>query len=236
MAKYISKDVRIFFENLELGTATTNISVGMQTLGVEKTSFTEDGDTYVAGIRQDAIEWSGLFDDSISMDKSIGSLVGSGTKVFSVFIGSGIGSVAFAGLSHNFMARPTISLRDLVGVDAAFQPEGTLSEGVILIPKTTTAAGMNFGSLNQVSTTTAGGHLYSHVLTASGSLTTGTVTIIMQEGPDGAAWATFLSNVHTALGGVGSSTTTGTVEQWVRGQYASSTAGTATFLAVWSRG
>lgn len=238
MAKYHSGQVKIFIDQFELGTAMTEVSVMLQAQTLDPTSISDEADKALTGIRQDEFDLSGLFDDSNSYDAAAGSyLGGTSARVFTIYMGSATGSPAYAGTAFLISHRPGVSVRNLITQGITLQPNGTIDKCVLLFPKTSATGTLSSGNLDQSSTTTAGANFYTHILSRTGALSTGSLTLFLQEGPDATSLASFATHQYVTgmVGAQVSKATTGTVEAFVRAFYTSSTAGTAVFVAVFKR-
>jgi len=235
VASFWSRDVKIYFDKYDLGTATTRWAIALEVQTLDPTTFEDAGDRVVAGLRSDQFEWTGLFDDSASIDEVMGSLLGSGNKALSVVIGSGVGSVAYGATAQMYGGRNPIGHTDLVRAEMNTRPDQAFDVCRVMAPRTTGTASTNFGTLDNLALTTAGGTMYTHMFLMTGSLGTGSGTLRVEDSVDGTTWAVFTTQLYTTAG-ADKVVASGTLNRRTRAAYSSTTAGTASYSIIFNRG
>lgn len=233
MSRFFSSDVRVYHGTYELGTAMTRIMFAMQLEALDQTAFGDAAERMLAGQRKDGLELGGLFDDSTAFDAAAAALLGSGTRLVTMLIGSGTGSRSFNTWAELLAAKPAAQMGQLVAQETRYQPNQEVKPGVLLFNRAAVAGTATGGGVNQAGsgTTTAGGTMFAHVF----SVTAGTGSLLIEEGPDGVSWNPVGTlSVAAATGtqlAVGSGTT---IRQWVR--FRSTGTGTYNAAVFWSRG
>lgn len=217
MAKLWSNEVRVFYEGINLGTATTRLSLSLEQDTIERTAFGDAAESFLPGVRRDSIEWAGMYDNTTALDTVFGTLIGSATKVISVMVGTATGSRAFAGTGALLMKGEVARIADIVRQEASFKPDQAWDSGIHYGGAVTiTAVGGSgvSGSVDNGGSTLSGGTIYLHVL--AGSFGGGTAVVLLQHGSvitDFADLATF-GGINALTGSL--QAISGTVRQWTR--------------------
>jgi len=227
MAKLSADLIRVYFAGFDIGTATTSVDVTLAVEPLDPTSLGDGAERAIAGIRNDSVEWAGLFDDSTLAADTAGSLVlGSGgtNNVFAVHIGTNTGSVAFAGTAIMFSVKGGGGVKDIVYQEATWQPDGVLEKGFTQCVKTMMTGSNSSTFLNFGASSTGSGRWYLQVFSYAGG---GSTTITLQHGSATVAGSLFgigsfiVSTRNSFLGSLAGSIrqytritkdTTGTVE------------------------
>lgn len=232
MAKFGAQLTRWYFGGYDVGTATTSWSLTLAVMPLDPTAITDAGERALAGIRQDAVEWSGLFDDSQSGDAAGSALIGSGTRnVLTVFIGTGTGSVAYAGTGIITASRQAGGAKDLVAQELELKIDGSLERGVSHGIRATIGTGTALGTHDNSASSTNGGTWYVQIF----STTTG--TLFLQDSADGTTWAAITSGTITFTGRDSRKVTfTGTARRYTRTLLGTAGTATATVAAMVIRG
>ena len=215
MAKKLASDMNVYYGSYNFGTATTSVSVALEAKSLDPTALTDTAERVLGGIRGDAITWGGLFDDAASVDAAGSALLATGTGVFSVLIGTGTGSRAYAGTAYLLAAKPVSNIGDLVKMEVAMTPDQGFSVGVHYGPAISkpSSAQVTSGTLDNAALTTAGGVGYIHVFTVS----SGTINANLQESSTGTAWTSIVSGTMLATGGTSARLPlTGTIQRYTR--------------------
>ena len=186
MAKISADKMRVYFAGFDFGTATTSASVELAVAALDPTTIADSAERAIAGIRADAVEWAGLYDDSTLSPDVAGSLViGSNTNnVISVHIGTSISGVAFAGTVVMLAAKAGGGVKDLVYQEAMLQPDGTLEKGFTQIIRTAFTGSGSSAFLETGGSSVNGGRWYLQVFSYTGG---GSATITLQHGSSTAA-------------------------------------------------
>ena len=204
---------------------------------LDPTVVGEAAERGTAGLKMDTVDWAGLFDDSLSADAGGSLLIGSSTNnVYTVIIGSAIGSVAYAGTGLLLKAKVVTGVKDLVREEVSF----TIDQGLdrcqtYFVKSSATAVGTNnSGTIDNTASSTGSGTMYVHMFSFSGSISTGTTIVYFQHSSDTVTWTNIGTALFTATGAQRVSFA-GSVLRWTRGQSTMSTAGTATYAMVGRR-
>ena len=215
MAKRWSNDVRVHFGGYDIGTALTSVSVSQAVVALDPTALGDAAERQLAGIRQDMVEWAGIFDDSLSSDAAGAAMLGSGTNnVFQAHFGTATGSLAYAGTVLMVSHKAVASKSELVMAEGEFKADGKLYRGNTLLTKTTfTGSGSSepadFGAIS-----TGTSALFIQIFSFAGA---GSGSLFLQ----GATTATGVyTSIATLLGGTATKSYialgTGTLNRWTR--------------------
>lgn len=215
MAKLYSNAVRVHFGGYDIGSALTSVAVAQAVVPLDPTALGDAAERQLAGIRQDTVEWAGIFDDSLSSDAAGAAMLGSGTNnVLQVHIGTGTGSLAYAGTVLMVSHKVAASKSELVMAEGEFKADGKLYRGNTLLTKTTfTGSGSSepadFGTIS-----TGTSALFVQIFSFSGA---GSGSLFLQG-------ATTATGVYTSIATILAATATksyialgtGTLNQWTR--------------------
>lgn len=219
--------VRFFFGGYSPGTHTTSIGVRLAIDALDPTTITDGAERATAGMRNDQAEWAGLFNNAAQALYNAEALVGTGTHVVSVHMGTAAGDPAYLGTAF-LLSKPNVfNIKELVREEAEFRLDGTWQTGTVLYPKTSgtgnaTGTAVNFGA---VSTGTYSG--YVHVF----ALNTGTINVIFESATTatGAYTLHASANITSAQAPTGTLvTSTATINAWHRFRF-TNTVATATW-------
>ena len=233
MAKYWSNSVKVYFGPYDFGTATTSIGITKAVAVLDPTVLGEAAERGTAGIKMDTVDWAGLFDDSLSADAGGSLLIGSSTNnVYTVIIGSAIGSVAYAGTGLLLKAKVVTGVKDLVRQEVSFDMDQGLDrcQSYFIKNTATTTGTNNSGTIDNAASSTGSGTMYVHMFTMTG----GTTTVFFQHSSDTVTWTNIGTAIFTATGAQRVSFA-GSVLRWTRGQSTMSAVATAVYAMVGRR-
>ena len=170
MAKIWSGDIRFYGLGYDLGTATTSVGWTLQVAPLDVTTIGQLAERQVAGIRQDSMEWGGIFDDSLSADAAGSALLGSGTNnVLQVHVGTATGGIAYASTGLMLHHKMAASKSDLVMSEAEFKVDGRWRRGQTLLTKTTFTGSGSSGAMDGTALSTGTSALFVQVFAFSGA-------------------------------------------------------------------
>lgn len=183
MGKFYSNALRLYWGGFNPGTATTSAALGLVSAVVDDTSWGDEAESFTPTLRQDTLTWAGIFDDgSDSMDAAATALLGSSTNnVLSFLVGTGTGSIAYAGTIIQTVVRAPVTFNELVRHEAEFQPDQPWDRGFSYGEATsiTTATGSGTtGTIDNSAISTATAAWYLQVTT--GSFGAGTAIVYLQ--------------------------------------------------------
>jgi hypothetical protein len=202
--------------------------------GLDPTTVVDTAERTTAGIRNDVCEWSGLFSDSAKSLESALAIVGTGTHVLSLHIGTANGDIAYIGTAFIMAKTPSMNLRELVRDEARFALDGIWNRGVVLYTQTEATGSATGTAYDSTSSSTAGGTYNVHVMRVS----TGTINVIWEASTTATGVYTVLASANiTAVTGtrltIGSGTT---IARFVRHRHTNTVAaGTNDIAAAFSR-
>lgn len=192
--------VRFHFGGYNAGIHTTSIAVQMALDALDPTAIVDVAERVLAGLRNDQAEWSGLFSDTTESLNSAVALVGTGTHVISVHIGTATDDIAYLGTAFLMSKKPSMNLRELVRDEAVFSLDGNWNRGRVLYTQTLGTGSATGGAVDGTAASTAGGTYNVHVMQVS----TGTVNVIWEA-------STTATGVYTVLASANITTATGTI-------------------------
>ena len=211
MAKFSMHSVRFYYDRYDPGTAATRLSVTLAAASLDPTSVTDVAEQKSAGVRQDQVAFAGWFDDG---SEAMKTLVGTGAKVVSMYVGTGTGSKAYCGQAHLVDAPEPVARAELVRQEATFVVDGQLERAHVLRNKFVATATGNSGSADNGTISGLGGTLYVHIHSLSG---TGTGTITLQDAAVAGTWAAVANMTFNPTGaGATAIGTTGTLRRFRR--------------------
>ena len=191
---------RFHFGGYDPGIHTTSVGITLAMDSLDPTALTDVAERVLAGIRGDSAEWSGLFSDTTKALNSAAALVGTGTHVISLHIGTATGDIAYIGTAF-LMAMPhPMEGKQLVREEASFQMDGTWNRGSVLYTQTEATGSATGGATDGTNSSTAGGTYNVHIMRVS----TGTVNVIWEA-------ATTATGTYTVLASANITTVTGTI-------------------------
>lgn len=197
MAKKIASDLRFYFGGYDPGTATTSVTLGLECEALDTSALTDAAERQLAGLRKDVITWAGLFDDSAdAMDAAQAVLLGSGTAVVTLLLGTATGDRAYSGTAYALSNKPAANVAELVKLESGFKPDQSWSRGYVMAVRGTITGSAQTGTID--GTTTATGYEgYIHIFSFSGS-GTATVRVVSRAGTG--AWVN--TGANGTLGGI----------------------------------
>ena len=240
MGVFFSKDVRFYFGGYDPGTAMTRFRQPLEVGALDNTTFTQAAERVLPDIRQDKLEWAGLFDDGAdSLDAAVGVLVGTSTNNhISILYGTATGNRAYSGTALQIGLHQPAEIRGLIRSEAVFIIEGQWKPGAHYGAKQTltgTSGTAVTGTIDNTAASTGSGTLFVHVLTITG----GTSSLVFEDSADNVTYAGLVTLVATgkrsfatSVGSAGS----GTIRRYTRVRHATGTGTSAEFAAVLVRG
>lgn len=170
MVKRWSNDVRFYFGGYEIGTATISLGWTLAVAPLEITALGDGGERMAAGIRQDVMEWGGIFDDATAADAAGSALLGSGTNnVLQIHVGTSVGSVGYASTALMLHHKMSASKSELVMSEADWRVDGKWYRGQTLLTRTTFTGSGSSGTADGTALTTGTSALFLQVFTFSGA-------------------------------------------------------------------
>ena len=235
MAKFFSRDVRVFFDGYDPSPQTVRYDLGIEQGALEVTAFGDAGERVIAGVKTATFEWAALFDDVSTALDAANTLIGNGTaRVLMVLIGTGTGARAFAGTAFMLAQKEEAHISELVRMEAAFRSDQAWDVAVHYGPKAVLPPGTNSGSIDNTAASTAGGTVYFIIHSA----TTATGTALLQDSADGITFAT-LGTALIVYSGTGPISTVGTyagtIRRYTRVLNVAGSTGTITITAALKR-
>lgn len=232
MAKFFSDAFKVFYDGFNPGTHTIGCTISLHKPAADVTAFGDVAEKGIVAVRQDSIDWAGIFDDDAQALNAGAALLATAGRVVSVAVGSATGSRYYAGTAIFVALQPGGRKGEIVPLAARFVAEGAWGTGQLLVnaPPQTVGSGTlgTGGSTDGVAATTNGGFFVVHVLSA-----TGTRDILLQHSDDGTTWA----DLNAGSGTFGTATSTliavnGTIRRYTRWLLsATPSGGTFTFVA-----
>jgi hypothetical protein len=236
MSKRIGKWTKFWVEGYALTTLLTAINPDTQYDTIDVGGFTQDK-YYLAARGDSSLGIEGFFSDTAGETHTALSGIASGTaaSVVTVAIGNnatptvGDPSISMTAQQLDYVGTP--NLNEAVAVSANFKTglDQVLDYGVLLCDATITANG-NQSSVDQSTSSAAGGVGYFHITALSAG---DTITINIQDSADDAAWADLITCTldGTAVDGE-RVTVAGTVNRYVRAEYVVTGSGVSFPIAV----
>ena len=213
-----SGDVRVYFAQFEVGTATVAVGIKREVQDLETTALGDPAERTIPGIRMDKMEpaWSGYFHDGTSFDAYKAASVGSGTKVHSILIGTTTGDISYSAqmqLSSESVNSPN---KGVVMAEGSLRPDGTWDRGRVLLVRSTATGSSVSGSVDNSALSTGSGFFILHVFSIGAGTTS---TIALQDSADGANFTDLALQVistSTAYRISAGSGAGGTIRQYTR--------------------
>lgn len=246
---------RVLFNNADLSQILQEVSVESTVNALDTTVFQNDDKTYIAGVRDGSVNYSGLFDGTALSTASTASTGALDARFQSALAASTQPIVTYGPEDDTIGNRARLFRQeqtaytagspadDVVKVAAVGQISGRQDYGVFLHPLTArTSTSSTFTSVNSgiAAGTTGGGVGHFHMTAAS---TVATFQAIIQHSSSSTAWSTLLtfssSTGTTSAGAAQRSTVSGTVKRYVRAAIPTFTGGagkSATFAVAFARG
>ena len=214
MAKFFSNVMAFHFQGYDAGTHTTRLTVTMQVNPLDATVFLESAERVLPGVRGDALEWAGFYEDGTgSAGTSLvgaSTLLGTGTLYVTVYIGTGTGSVAFSGTTLYLAKKDSAEMGGLVRTEAIWGLDGTWAKGKTDTYKLGLSSSGSSGVIDNGASSTAGGYWFIHQHSGSGSLA-------FQHGTDTITWVDVQTFTNfSGPAGTYRSLGTGTIQRYTR--------------------
>lgn len=225
MAVQHGKGTQVFLNQFNVTPYCTAASASYQQQLVNVTTFGNNSEVRLPGLRQGNLSIQGLFDGGDDLQDEIFSGLSLTTApLVTVFQSSaaptfGDRAQVFQGWQGNYGARSPVA--DAVRFSNGFESTGNVYPGAVCHTHTQRTTTGNFTSFDHGALTSNGAIANLHVTQFSGT----TVTIKVQHSTDNSVWVDLITfNAVTGLGSQRGSST-GTVNRWLR---AAITAGTFT--------
>ena len=212
MARRWSGEVRVYFEQYEVGTATVSVGIKRELDALENTALGDTAERVLAGIRKDGIEWSGYFDDSTSFDAFKATNIGSATLVCSVFIGTTTGNRAYGALTRLYSESVAMANKGVVMANGSMVPDHTLDRGYVHLLRTTGTGSSSSAAVDGAAASTGTGFWYLHVFSYAGG---GSSVVNLQDSADDVTYAAVGTQAVSAATAYRISVT-GTIRRYTR--------------------
>ena len=204
--------VRFHFGGYDAGTHTTSARIRLGMDSLDPTALTDVAERVLAGLRTDSITWSGLFNDGAKSLNSAGTLIGTGTHVISLHLGSAAAEPAYVGTAFLMQKTNLFNIKELVREEAEFRMNGTFQTATVLYTQTVGTGSATGTAVDYTSTTTGTLSYYVHVF----QLTTGSINVIVESATTATgAYTLHASATITAATGT-LLTATGSINRFVR--------------------
>ena len=178
MVKLWSNDVRFYGFGFDVGTATISLGWTLAVAPLDATAIGDSGERMVGGLRQDNMEWGGIFDDSLSADAAASANLGSGTNnVIQIHVGTAAGGIGYASTALMLHHKMVASKSELVASEAEFKVDGKWYRGQSLLIRTTFTGSGSSGTADGTALSTGTSALFVQVFSFSGA---GSGTISLQ--------------------------------------------------------
>ena len=193
---------RFHFGGYDPGIQTTSVAITLALDGLDSTAIVDVAERTLGGVRHDVCEWAGLFNDATKAMNSAAALVGTGTHVLSLHIGTATGDIAYLGTAF-LMGQPrSMDIKDLVREEASFQLDGVWNRGRVLYTQAIGTGGATGGAVDGTASSTAGGTYNVHIM----QISTGTINVIWEHSATAGG-----TGVYTVLASANITTVTGTI-------------------------
>lgn len=205
--------VRFHFGGYDAGTHTTSVHISLALdAALDPTALTDVAERVLAGIRNDKVTWAGLFNTGAKSLDSAQALVGTGTHIISLHLGSAAAEPAYLGTSFILAKQNSFNIKELVREEAEFILGGTLMTGTVLYTQTVSTGTQTGTAVDYGALTTGTLSYFVHVF----QLTTGTLNVLVESALTTAAAYTLhaSANITTATGTI--LTATGSINRFVR--------------------
>jgi len=234
MGKLLSTNTRFYFNGVDPGLHGSRFTVTLEGAVLDPTAIVDNAERVHPGERMDSFDYAGFFDDdtgssTLGLEAISGTSVGDGSQQLMVLVGTGTGSVAYAGTGYWLAHKPVANIRDLVRVEGTWAMDKQWSRGKHTGVKRTATAGTNSGTIDDGAATTAGGTFYVQVF----EVTAGTLTFNLEHSTDGTTWANKLAPTFTGRGDLATAFT-GSLHRYVRTS-SGITAGTSSYAGAYVR-
>ena len=218
MALKYSGDVRIYFEQYEVGTVTISVGIKREVDVLETTAVGDGAERFVRGIRMDKLEpaWTGYFNNTTAFDAYAKANLGSGTRVHSIFFGTATGDIAYGQQLQLHTEALEFPNKGLVMASGALRPDGTWDRGAVLQVRTTATGSSIGGAVDNAALNTGSGFWFLHVFSIGAGTTS---TIALQDSADDVTYAdlgTQVISTSTAYRISVGSAASGTIRRYTR--------------------
>jgi len=239
MAFLHGRSAALWFGAYDLSAFFNELSASHSVETAETTTFGVAGGakTYITGLRDGTLSAKGLFDGvAAGVDEVVAAAVGAEASSAVTFaqrgttLGDPCVSAAVRATSYE-IASP---VGDVVSASMEMQADGGIDRGVLLMPRTAVAATGFQTGVDQAASSANGGVGYLH-LTANAQ--SGTTIVKVQHSVDNVTFTDLITFATLAAGIIGSQrvAVSGTVNRYVRAQYALAGAGSDTITVAFSR-
>lgn len=234
MAFQHGKDTVLVGGDVALTGDFSNSQITGEVQVVDVTTYGNDDEVFLAGLGKGALVMGGLFNDAANRsDAELNAALGaSDGKLVTVgygglTIGNRLSMIQGRINSYNVQN----SVTDAVRVSSTWTADGGIRNGVSLHDLTAETVAADFASVDQTASTAFGATAFLHVTAFTGT----DVLIRVQDSADDSTWADLIT--FSSVTGITQqrSTTTGTVERYLRAQVVSGTFTSVTFTIGISR-
>ncbi len=245
MAFVHGKNTKVLVNQYDLSGFLNNVDVTWEVDTPESTVFGVDDRTYIVGLRNSNMSFSGLYaaTSSAAIDSIIPSDLGNATAKLITYASSGftVGNRCYS--SQAFYTSYGISspVDGIVSITLDVQGTAKLADCVSLHNLTAVTSDGFSAAVNLGSNTNSGGVGYLHITAISGMPATGFLVVNVQDSPTCTAgtWADLVTFTTVSSNTVTSqrATVSGNVDQYVRGEwdFTAVTTGSVTFVVTFDQ-
>lgn len=234
MAVVHGKDTLAYFDGYDLTSYLNDLSISRSRDTAETSTFGNEAKTYVAGMKDGTISFSGFWDGVAGgSDARLAAMFAAANSVVTVGYGADtIGNSADLAIAIETSWDTNGSIGDVVSVSGEMQATGGIDKGVWLHAKGAETATGDYTSVDNGAASSNGYAANLHVFAVTG---TPALVVKIQESSDDAAsdaFADLVTFTTTSAVGAEQKVGTGAVERYVRGQVSSIAGSTAATFAL----
>ena len=212
------KNTAVLSDQYDLSTYLSSVSDSNAVDAIETTTFGSSARSYVIGHKDGSVSFEGLFDGTVNaIDALFAAALGSASGSVLTIAGEGNVQGRRARLLQAKETSYEISspLTDVVSISGEVTADGGLDYGVVLNAQSALAASFTGTSIDNAAASTNGCVAHLHV---TANTRNGASTIKVQHSVDNTTWVDLItfSSVATSTATAQRSTTTGTVQRYVR--------------------
>lgn len=232
------KDGQALVSSYDLSSYFNEMSSSQTIETAETTAFGNSAKTYITGLNDGTISFSGMFDGSTdAVAEVFEDIIANGsTTVITLAHDGGLtqGNSCVMAQAKQTSYDITVPVADVVALSGEFQVTEGLRNGILVAASVTTTATANGTSIDNAASTTSGASSNLHV---TANTMNGATVIKVQHSADDSVWADLIS--FTSVGATTltseSQTATGTINRYLRYQVTAAGSGSVTFSASLSR-
>lgn len=238
MAFKHGKDGRVLVSQYDLSAFLNELSSSQTIETAETTTFGSAAKTYITGLNDGTLSFSGMFDGSEDAISDVfESIIDSeANAIITMVHGSGFatGSACVLAQAKQTSYDISVPVADVVSLSGEFQVTGGLRNGVLLAGNATSTASTNGTSVDGGASTALGANANLHVTANSMD---GNTVIKVQHSADNSTWADLITFTTVATTVLTSQTATasGTINRYLRYQVTPAGSGSITLSVSLSR-